>query len=543
MSEARSDTDETQIPEAVAVPRRRRPLPLVWLIPLVAALIGGWLAVRAIVDRGPTVTISFKSAEGLEAGKTKIKYKDVDIGEVKKISLSKDHTHVLVSAELVNGAGDFLVDDTRFWVVRPRIALSGVSGLGTLFSGAYIGVDIGKSTTPRDQFKGLETPPVITGNEPGRQFVLHGEDLGSLDVGSPVYFRRVQVGDVVAYDLDPDGSGVTLRIFVHAPFDRFVNSHTRFWEASGVDFTIGAGGVQVDTQSLASVINGGVAFQTPPNAPETGPAPANTRFELYANRAAASKPPSTVAHTYLLVFRDSVRGLKPGAPVDFRGVVVGEVATIHTHYDPATKRLTVPVTIHIYPQRFDWDADGKPLNQPDEKPLVERLVEDGLRAQLRPENLLTGQLYVALDFFPDAPQATINMARTPPELPTVSGSLQELQAMLGTITKKLEKVPFGKLGTDLRRTLSELNRTLRSVNQLTDRFNTKVAPEMHDTLVNVRRAFGTAQQTLAADAPLQQNLRETLRELTRAAQALRTLADSLERHPDALIRGRQQDSP
>jgi len=284
MADAPRDFD---LPEAVAASKRRWSLSIVWAIPIVAALAGGWLAFKAISEQGPTITITFKTAEGLEAGKTKIKYKNVDVGEVKQIALSRDASEVVVTAEVVKGATPYLVEDTRFWVVRPRIGAGGVSGLGTLFSGVYIGADIGKSSQARRKFTGLEVPPVFTSDVPGRQFVLRGHDLGSLDQGDGVYFRRVQVGQVTAAELDKDGNGVTVKIFVNAPYDQYVTTNTRFWHASGIDLSLDTSGFKVHTQSLAAIILGGIAFQTPPGIAVSAPAEADAVFTLFSDRAQA----------------------------------------------------------------------------------------------------------------------------------------------------------------------------------------------------------------------------------------------------------------
>ena len=228
MFEGSRGPDLTDIPSAVAVSKRRKSPQLIWLIPIVATLIGGWFAVKTILDKGPTVTITFKTAEGLEAGKTKVKYKNVDIGEVRAIVLSEDHSQIIVTVEFEKQAQNFLVDDTRLWVVRPRAGGGQISGLGTLFSGAYIGLDIGHSSTKRREFTGLEIPPIVTGDDPGRQFVLRADDLGSVDVGTALFFRHTQVGTVVAHELDQDGKGVTVKFFVNAPYDQYVNANTRF---------------------------------------------------------------------------------------------------------------------------------------------------------------------------------------------------------------------------------------------------------------------------------------------------------------------------
>src|ERR1700722_10903915 len=273
--------NEPDIPEAIASPRSRWRLQLVWLVPIIAVLIGGWLAVKAVLDKGPTITISFVTGEGLEAGKTKIKFKNVDVGVVKSVTLSRDHRNVIATAELSKDAAGLLVDDTRFWVVRPRISGGTVSGIGTLLSGSFIGVDVGTAKKTRRDFVGLDTPPVFASNVPGREFVLKGPDMGSLDVGSPVFFRRLQVGQVTSYQLDAGGNGVTMRVFINAPYEKYVKDDSRFWQASGIDVSLDSGGVKVDTQSVVSILIGGLAFETPAESANLSEAAVKTTFELF----------------------------------------------------------------------------------------------------------------------------------------------------------------------------------------------------------------------------------------------------------------------
>lgn len=532
------------VPEAVAESARRRSLPLVWLLPVIAVVVGGWLAVQAIRDRGPTITITFRTAEGLEAGKTKIRFKEVEIGTVKAIALSEDRTGVVVTAEIARAAEGLMVEDARFWVVRPRISGGGVSGIGTLLSGAYIGIDDGDSKVARRHFAGLEAPPVLTTGLPGREFVLRADDLGSISHGTPVYFRRLEVGEVVAYELDKDGSGVSARVFVHAPYDRFVNLGTRFWHASGIDVTVDASGFRVNTESLAAMLLGGIAFGTPPGAAPAVPAQAAAEFRLYGTRAAAFKREDTREQRYLLSFRESVRGLEPGAPVDFRGIVVGEVSAIQIDVDNERKQPVIAVEIRFFPERLRRITRGGRDAFPtpgESRAELDRLVAAGLRGQLRTGNLLTGQLYVAFDFFPKAPPAKVDWNESPPDLPTVGGGLQELQTTLASIAAKLDKIPYDEIAGDLRQALQSLNRTLGAVDTLVKRLDTDVAPELKATLVEARRTFANAERTLAADAPLQQEMREALREVSRAAASVRALAETLERQPESLIRGRREE--
>jgi paraquat-inducible protein B len=263
---------------ARAVVKPKKSVSIVWIVPLVALLIGGWLAYRAITEKGPTITITFKSAEGLEAGKTKIKFKDVEVGQVEEIRLSPDLSQVMVTAQLTKDAKDYLSENTRFWVVRARVVGGGVSGLGTLFSGAYIGMDPGKPGKTVRSFKGLETPPIVTTDLPGRHFMLRAERLGSLDIGKPVYFRQIQVGQVVAYELQKDGQAIDIKIFIHAPHHESVRKNTRFWNAGGLDVSVDAGGIKVNTESFVTIMIGGIAFETPM---DSDPGPAAQEEEVF----------------------------------------------------------------------------------------------------------------------------------------------------------------------------------------------------------------------------------------------------------------------
>ena len=534
--------DGAAIPEAVVAPRWRAAPWLVWLIPVVAALIGGWILTHAILTHGPTITITFKSAEGLEAGKTKIKYKDVDIGDVKRIVLSKDRTRVIVTAQLVKGAEGFLRQDTRFWVVRPRIGAGGISGLGTLLSGSYIGLDVGKSEEESDEFVGLDVAPFVLTDLPGRRFALHSDHLESIDVGSLLYFRRIEVGQVVAYELDKQGKGVLIHVFVNAPYDQYVTTNTRFWNTSGIEVNLDAGGVKVRTESLAAIVSGGIAFQTPPDQPVAQPAGENANFTLYPDRDSAMKHADSEVRKAVLYFKESVRGLTPGAPVDFRGIVIGEVTAVNLEYDAREQSFRFPVEVNLFPERLRTAQAGK-VSKADEKvdrAVLDGLVAHGLRAQLKSGNLLTGMLYVALDFFPDAPKVAIDWNKQPIVLATVPGTLDELETALLHVSRKLDNVPIEDIAADLHKAVKSLDTTLQSADKLVKRLDSDLAPEAKATLEQARKTLASADKTLSADAPVQQDLRDALREVSRAAESLRNLTDYLDRHPESLIRGKAE---
>lgn len=540
------------IPQATSVPKRRRRPSVVWIIPIVAAVIGGWIAAQKILSEGPTITISFSTAEGLEAGKTKIKYNGVEVGTVTSIILSKDRKNVVATAQMAADSKDILVEDTKFWVERPRISGGTVSGLGTLFSGAFIGMDIGKSKKERRDFVGLNQPPVVKSDAPGRFFVLESEDLDSLDYGTPLFFRRIEVGEVVAYELDKDGRKVSVKAFVNAPYDQYVNAETRFWQAGGIDVSLSAKGFSVQTESIVSILIGGIAIETPANAPVLPPAEENTTFKLFSDRTEAMKLPEGEAHDYVLKFEQSVRGLEPGAPVEFRGVKIGEVVSLDLEFNPKTYEFSLPVTVRTYSKLFDLfastiDKHGQKIAAEDFKHAVDKLVANGYRGQLRTGNLLTGALYNAYDRFPDAPKATVDWSKQPPVFPTIPGELQQIQQSVTQIVKKIDELPIKAVVEQLRTTLSTLNLALEDTDKLLKAFGSQVTPELKGALTGARRTFDAAERSLNSldnsytgpDAPVQQDLRDALQEVTRAARALRVLADYLERNPSSILRGKK----
>ena len=537
------------IPKAHVTRRKRRQISLVWIIPIVAVLIGAYLVFHALRTNGPSIDIEFKTAEGLEAGKTKIKYKNVDIGTVQTITLGKDKRGVVVTAQMTRNATDLLVDDTRFWIVKPRIAGGQISGLTTLLSGSYIGMDIGKSSESRREYVGLDTQPSVTTDEPGREFLLHAQDSGSLDIGSPVFFRRFQVGEVTAVDLDADGKGVSAKVFIRSPNEKYVTQNTRFWEASGVDVSISGSGVKIQTQSLASVVVGGIAFQTPSDEPPGALAANDAAFVLFSDEQLAMKRSDAQLEKYIAYFDDSIRGLSVGAQVEFRGYVVGEVKSIEMEFDRETREFRFPVEFALYrdvlPARMARAEKAGTVIDSDA--LYTRAIQKrGLRAQLRSGNLLTGAKFLALDFIKDAPPVPpgpIKDASGARIIPTVPGSLDELQETLSSIAKKIDKIPFEQLAGEVRRTLQELQVSLKNADKLIVNVNDNIAPGIADTLTEVKRTMKGANQVLASDSPVQQDLRGTLTELNRAAASLRLLTDYLQRHPESLIRGKAPDVP
>ena len=508
------DLPENTMPEAVV--KKRSGISIVWIIPIVAAIIGAWVAYKSYSEIGPTITITFENAEGLEAGKTKVKFKDVEVGMVNSIDLDKDLKHVLVTVQMHADSKSYLTEKTRFWVVKARISAGSVTGLSTLLGGAYIAIDPVAGGKYTDKFTGLEEAPVVTTDQPGQHFLLKADNRGSLDMGAPIYFRQIKVGEVVSYELADDNTSVNFQIFIDAPHHLKVTENTRFWNASGVDVTLSATGFNVDMESAVSLLTGGLAFGLPPNTEPGEGVPENTVFKLHDSRKAAYEQEISLREKFLLHFDGTVRGLAKDAPVEFRGIPVGRVVSVDLEFDRQSEEFVIPVLIELEPERFgggtsDYDTEKRKL-------ILERLIARGLRAQLKTGNILTGKLYIDLDFYPDADKAALREEDGYTILPTVPTSVEEITRSVNVVLDKLKEFPFGKIGADMTKALANLDKTI----------------------VQADATLKSVDGMLAEDSPMSQELQETLLELSEAARSLRVLADYLERHPEALLRGKER---
>ena len=550
LEERATDPYPEPLPEAeVVLPGR---LSTIWLIPLLALAIGGWLAWQSYSQRGPEIQIAFKSATGLQADRTKVKFMDVEVGQVTSISVSPDLTHVLVKARLLADSERYLKDKTRFWVARPRISATEVTGLETLFSGAYIAIDPVLEGESTREFVGLDTPPLVTTSEPGKHFILHATTLGSLNIGSPVFYRSIQAGQVVSYDLDEDGQGVSIRVFVSAPYERLVLTNTRFWNASGLDVKLTPDGIQVDTESLLSIIIGGVAFDNIRSLEDQGGAARdNDTFPLYGNQAQASEITYSQKVNYLLYFDGSVHGLEIGAPVMVRGIKIGKVLDIRLDFDVDNRNFLIPVLIELEPERIDEVQDIQDLEKED---MMAELVANGLRGQLKSTSLLTGKLYVDLDFHPTAPPARLGQRGDLTVLPTVRAPLDAITNKVSVLLGKFEAMPMEEIGNDLRdaikgakgfltsagltNALTEMDGALKQFRVTASKVDEQTLPKLGEAVEQVRATFKSAQGVIAPDTALYNDLKRALTEVATAARSIRDMADYLARHPEALIKGK-----
>ena len=550
------------LPDAVV--EKRRGLSIVWLIPLVAALIGAWLAYKTLSEQGPTITLTFREGTGLEAGKTKIKYKALDVGVVETVRFSPDLSEIIVTARMNKEVERHLGENSRFWVVRPRLGFGGVSGLETVVSGTYIEVEFGDGN-PARAFAGLEQPPIVRTDTPGHRYLLLTDRLGSIQRGSPIYFRDIQVGEVLTTQLAEDKRNVLVHVFVNAPYDRLVRDHSRFWKTSGFEVSLGAQGIDVRMESLLSVLLGGIAFDTSVHDEMDSPSRDGTQFRLYDSFADIAESSYTRRDSYLMYFEGSVRGLSVGAPVEVRGLKIGKVTEVKLDIDLKTGNIRVPVLVELELERIlsadqvkQFDETYGALRAEGRRPGMEHMVKHGLRAQLKTGSLLTGQLFVELDFYPDSPPLELVYGGQYPEIPTVPGTLEAFQKTAMDILNNLRKLPLDQIANELlgtmqganrlvnapewRATIRSLDATLKDVRALARTADRQVAA----LAVDAGKTLGAARNTLESldpEAPLMVDLANTLEELAAAARSIRALSDYLDRHPESLLYGKGGPRP
>ena len=554
MSEGDSGMNHVeQAPEAKV--QTKRSFSIIWVVPIIALLIGGWLTFKAMSEKGPEITITFETADGLVAGKTAVKFKDVDVGKVTKLELNDDASGVVATVEMTNNASSYLNDKTQFWVVRATVAAGEISGLGTLLSGAYIGCNPSTEGKKQTHYKGLEKPPILTADLPGRHFVLKSKELGSLDLGSPIYYRGIKVGQVVDYDFDETAEAVLFKVFIRDPFHKKVTDNTRFWNASGVDFTMDATGIKMDTQSLVSIMLGGVAFDLPEHAQQGEQAEEDKDFLLYEDRDASNEVTYNIKQYYLMYFNQSVRGLSPGAPVEILGIKVGEVVKVELLFDQTTLEFLIPVLVYFEPERLNLliTEEGKvargtakaeeiEATQKDKQGrnmVVKELVARGFRAQLKTGNLLTGQLFVDLANYPDAPPKELMTEQGYTVFPTIPAPFEQIVNRVDNILKKVEKVPFDKIGMDLQLAVESLTKTLDEIKDMSGNINQETVPKINAALDQMQEAMKGVESTLGPDSALSYNARQVTNELSMAIRSIRSLLEYLERDPQALLLGKE----
>ncbi|WP_336080776.1 PqiB family protein [Thalassospira sp. CH_XMU1448-2] len=526
---------------------------IVWLVPLAALIVGGWLLWRDVVSKGPEITVTFETAEGIAAGKTAVRYRDVDVGQVTSINLDDELEHVRLTIRMNADFAEYLTDKTRFWVVRPRVSARGITGLETIVSGAYIEVVPDASGERARAFEGEEEPQYIPNNKDGTRFVLKADELGSLTTGTPVLLRGVEVGEVLETKLDEDATGVSVPVFIREPFDALVKRNTRFWDSSGIALDLNADGLSVRAQSVRSVLAGGINFYTPDDSVNDERAEADTIFLLHGSLEKAELLAQGHSLKYILYFDTSVRGLSRGAPVEFNGIRVGTVESVDLEYVINQNIFRVPVVVTIEPERVR--LVGGNLDENDPQATIDTLVENGLRARLKTGSFITGQLFVDLSMNPVTPARYLGDGNGQyRELPTLPQKLDEIANSLSSLLEKVETFPIEEIGIRLLGTvegienivtspalsdaMTNLKQAAAGVSSLVNNLDTTVLPATQTALDTAREALGGVRDITAPTSPLRYNLEQALKELSATARSLRDLTEFLEQNPSALILGK-----
>jgi paraquat-inducible protein B len=547
--------DQRVVPQAST--RRSRRLSIIWIVPLVAVAIGTWLAWDTLSKEGPTIKISFDSGEGLQAGQSQLKYKDIVFGTVKSLALSPDQTHVIVTVGTTRQAEPLLTEGTVFWVVKPRLFAGNISGIETLLSGSYIGMlPAAAAGKTQREFVGREDPPVLGAHVPGRTFLLKSKRIGAVSVGSPIFFRDLAVGEVLGWDIADMAEYVTIHAFIRAPYDSYVHDQTRFWNASGVSVKLGGTGVEVQMESLKALLLGGVAFETPVADIHTAETPEDHIFPLFADRETANAASYTRKIPAISYFPGSVSGLAPGAAVTVHGLKVGEVTDVRLIYDAAKDAVLAPVRYEVEPERVV--GVGKRVFNTDEES-VRALLKQGLRASLQSANLITGQQNVALDFVTDAPPAEVTMDGPDFVVPaTEGGGFSGLTASATELLNKVNTMPFDQIGKSLEgilksvndvaqgpqmtKSLTDLAGMIASAQGMIQRLDTKQLPELvsglDKTLTSANKLVLSLDSGYGDNTKFNRDLERVLVQANDSLRSIRALSDLLARHPEALIKGR-----
>ena len=556
--------DSGVMPDAVV---RRIRFSIIWIIPILSVLIAGFLVWRSFASNGPEITVVFDTADGMTSGQTQLKNKAVVLGTVQNISLTEDLRHVKVRIRMNSGTNDMLTDRARFWVVRPRINGASITGLETLMSGAYIafdpgleGVDIGK-TKHMTTFQGLEAPPGVRSDQPGRTYTLVAPSIGSIGQGAPVFFRDVDVGEVLGYTMPPGGRGpILIQVFIREPYDRYLRTDTRFWNVSGVQVGFGAGGLKVQLQSLQALFSGGVAFGLPRDedgSSTASEAPADTVFKLYDSKEDADSAGYHERVPLATYVTSSVKGLTAGSQVTMFGIQIGSVTSVKLDLDQKAGHPRVRIGMQIQPERV---LDAKDIKHGALTDMFKTLVANGLRASTDSASFLTGETMISLNFVKNPPPATTSMEGQTLVIPGQAGGMNGIMDSLSTVASRLSAMPFEQIGVNANNLLANADKTLTSLEIKQSLASLKVSMQnLQDMSTQLRKGVGPLMQRLpemtnqldqtiqnanrllasyGGNSDFHRNLQSMVLQLGQTARSLRFLSDFLTNHPSALISGR-----
>lgn len=537
----------------------------IWIVPVVAVLIGGWMLFHTYKNQGPNLTLLGSNAEGIVAGKTQIKSRSVDVGKVLSVELSQDLKQVVIKARMNPGTENLLNDESQLWVVKPTIGRGGVSGLNTLLSGAYIELQPGKGESNKFFFELRETPPIAPPDAPGVRVYLTSSDAAALAVGDPVLYRGYDVGTVELSEFDTTLRSMRYQLFIRAPYDALVTENVRFWKASGMALDMSAEGVRIEMASMTTLLSGGVTFDVLDGWPMGARAENNTKFQLFENKKSIQDGLYNEYLEYLMFFEESVRGLTVGAPVEYHGVRIGTVAAVPFFLktkNPLQLAFNrgIPVLVRIESGRLYGSLTLPQLQQE-----IDLAVSQGLTASLKTGNLLTGGLYIELDqtkVTTSAPEpvakpkevndstvavATAMIADEIPEfggykiLPTTRSGLGHIEQKVLQALDKINNLPVEQVLADSSATLNETQRLMVQSQQLLKNIDAIVQQDATKALpAEVQQSLAQLRATLAGvspGSPAYERINSNLQAMDKVLRDLQPVVNTLNQQSNALILG------
>lgn len=512
----------------------------IWVVPIVAFAVGLWMVYANWASQGPVIEITFSDGAGIEAGNTKVKRRNVEVGELEALSLGDDAEHVVATVRIHKEYTDLIREDSKFWIVRPRIGRGGVSGLGTLLSGAYIEVSRGVAEESTRTFEGLEMPPVTAIGTPGLHVTLSGDGSRPLVEGQPILFHGSRVGRIEYVHFNTVERQTYYNAFIEAPYDRLITTNTRFWFANGIAVDLSANGIRVQMDSFESLIEGGVAFDVPHGQPLGEHVTERTTFTIYAHKNAINERVYGQSIHYMLLFDESIRGLSPGAPVEFRGVRVGSVSRTDIDYAEVTNLLDlnarIPVLIELKPARLGYDDTETDRDLA--KSRVDELVQNGLHASIASGNLLTGRKFIELVYV-ESEATELSSFESYAVIPSASGRVGQLMDSAAKTMESLSKLPLDDMVVSVKFALDQMGTTLTQIDEiLEDEESRAMFANINTTLAQFRKLARDYAEGSETNEEVQKSLESLQRTLDEMQPVLRQLRDK----PNSLVFG-DSDEP
>ena len=533
------DEDKVHASEAELVPVRR--LSKIWFIPLLALGIGVWMVYHQWSNQGPLIRISFPTATGLEAGKTKIKTRNVDVGVVKKIELADDAQGVIVTARMNTNVEKQLHTDNQFWIVSPKVSLSGISGLGTLMSGPYINMAPGSAVETSTEFEALASPPVTPAGTPGLHITLNSNAEFAYKKGDAVIYKGLKVGEIEDTYFNLEQRVVYYNTFINAPYHKLITENTKFWDISGLSIELNASGLKFDTGSLESLLTNGVTFGVPDGILPGEQISERAFFDIHRNYEQAAEQRYKRSAEFVILVKDTVRGLHIGAPVEYRGLEVGKVLAINPpHLSPDSlidKRFDIPVIISIQPGRVLQSDNQEGVDFVRQQTL--QWVEEGLRATLKMGNFLTGALFVDLQHYDDVSAETTAHIGDYDVIPTVSNEFAQLTAKISAVLDNINQMQLKNLAQNTNQMLNDISATAESLQQTSQKIDTLVAgvqvDNINSKLLNTLDNLNKLSLDFASGSESYQEINQTLRTLQQTLSDMQPLLLQLNSSPNSLI--------